>query len=151
MIEANIEFLAQESNAIDNYVTNNNLNVIKTGTGLRYQIFSPGDGDFVKKGQLLFQIEPDEYNIAVRAAEASVQQQEAIYKNSIQELERAKELIAENFISRSDYDGIVATANMHKASIDEVKQSLARAKLDLKYTKKNFPRAVIFKTELNPS
>ena len=93
------------------------------------------EGDFVKKGQLLFQIEPEEYNIAVRAAEASVQQQEAIYKNSLQELDRAKELIAENFISRSDYDSIVATANMHKASIDEVKQSLARAKLDLKYTK----------------
>lgn len=53
LIEANIEFLAQESNAIDNYVTNNNLNVIKTGTGLRYQIFSPGDGDFVKKGDLI--------------------------------------------------------------------------------------------------
>lgn len=53
LIDANVEFLAQESNAIDNYVTNNNLDVIKTGTGLRYKIFRSGDGDFIKKGDLI--------------------------------------------------------------------------------------------------
>lgn len=92
------------------------------------------EGDFIKQGQLLFKIEPNEYEIAVRAAKASVDQSRAIYDNSLQELERAKELIQENFISRSDYDAIVATANRDKAALDEVQQSLARAQLNLNYT-----------------
>jgi len=92
------------------------------------------EGDFIKQGQLLFKIEPNEYEIAVRAARASVEQTKAVYDNSLQELERAKELIKENFISRSDYDAIVATANRDKAALDEVKQSLARAQLNLDYT-----------------
>lgn len=92
------------------------------------------EGDFVHKGQLLFKIEPIEYQIAVRAEEASVAQTEALYNNSLQELNRAKELIKENFISRSDYDGIVASARSNQASLDAVKQSLARAKLNLSYT-----------------
>ena len=93
------------------------------------------EGDNVKKGQLLFKIESEEYEIAVRAAEAAVAQAQAVYTNSLQELERGKELIKENFISRSDFDAMVATANSSKASLDEVKQSLARARFNLNYTK----------------
>lgn len=92
------------------------------------------EGDFVKKGQLLFKIEPNELQIIVRSAEASVAQAQALYVNAIQELERAKELIKENFISRSDYDSIVAQANSSKASLDAAKQELARAKLNLSHT-----------------
>lgn len=92
------------------------------------------EGDFISNGQLLFKIEPNEYQIAVKAAKASVEQARAVYENSLQELERAKELIQENFISRSDYDSIVATANRDKAALDEVQQSLARAQLNLNYT-----------------
>lgn len=92
------------------------------------------EGDFIRQGQLLFKIEPNEYEIAVRAARAAVDQANAVYENSLQELNRAKELIQENFISRSDYDAIVATANRDRAALDEVKQSLARAQLNLNYT-----------------
>ncbi len=53
LIDANMKFLAQESDAIDDYITNNNLDVIKTGTGLRYQIFRSGDGDLIQKGDLI--------------------------------------------------------------------------------------------------
>lgn len=92
------------------------------------------EGDYVKKGQLLFKIEPDEYAIAVRASEAAVAQAQAVYTNALQELERGKELVKENFISRSDFDQMVASAASSKASLDEVKQTLARAKLNLNYT-----------------
>lgn len=97
------------------------------------------EGENIKKGQLLFKIESVEYEIAVRAAEAAVAQSQAVYTNALQELERGKELIKENFISRSDFDAMVASANSAKASLDEVKQSLARAKLNLNYTKIHAP------------
>ncbi len=93
------------------------------------------EGDFIKQGQLLFTIEPKEYEISVRAAEAEVDHANALYTNSIQELNRAKELVKENFISRSDYDSIVATANSSRASLDAARQSLERAKLNLSYTR----------------
>lgn len=97
------------------------------------------DGDFVKQGQLLFTIEPNEYKISVRAAEAEVAQAQAVHTNSLQELERAKALVKENFISKSDYDSIVATASSTSASLDAARQSLARARLNLGYTQIQAP------------
>ena len=51
--EMNRKMLQYESELIDNYVEKNNLNVIKTGTGLRYQLVKEGDGDLLKKGDIV--------------------------------------------------------------------------------------------------
>lgn len=51
--EMNRKMLQYESELIDNYVEKNNLNVIKTGTGLRYQLVEEGDGDLIKKGDIV--------------------------------------------------------------------------------------------------
>ena len=50
LIEANINMLSQESAIIDSFVNNKNLNVIKTGTGLRYYIEEAGEGDLIVNG-----------------------------------------------------------------------------------------------------
>lgn len=51
--EMNRKMLQYESELIDNYIEKNNLKVKKTGTGLRYQIFNEGDGDLIKKGDVV--------------------------------------------------------------------------------------------------
>ena len=51
--EMNRKMLQYESELIDNYVEKNNLNVIKTGTGLRYQLLEEGDGNLIKKGDIV--------------------------------------------------------------------------------------------------
>lgn len=51
--EMNRKMLQYESELIDNYVEKNKLNVIKTGTGLRYQLVEEGDGDLIKKGDIV--------------------------------------------------------------------------------------------------
>jgi FKBP-type peptidyl-prolyl cis-trans isomerase len=51
--EMNRKMLQYESELIDNYIEKNNLKVIKTGTGLRYQIFNEGDGNLIKKGDVV--------------------------------------------------------------------------------------------------
>lgn len=53
MVEMNINLLAQESKMMDDYVNSHNLNMVKTGTGLRYQILEPGDGDLIDKGDIV--------------------------------------------------------------------------------------------------
>lgn len=93
------------------------------------------DGDYVKKGQLLFQIEPDEYAIAVKNAEAALRRSEATYNNALVELNRAKELVKGDYVSRSYYDEAYATYASEKASVDAAKADLAKKKLDLGYTK----------------
>ncbi len=97
------------------------------------------DGDFVKKGQDLLLIEPDEYIIAVKNAEAALRRTQASYDNSLVELNRAKELIKGDYVSRSYYDNAYAKYAADKASVDAAKADLAKKKLDLSYTRIKAP------------
>ena len=92
------------------------------------------EGDFVKKGDLLFQIDPKEYQLSVNNAQASVNQYRALLTNAQQELNRANALIKEDLISRSDVDQSLATRNQNKALLDSAYQQLELAKVNLSYT-----------------
>lgn len=92
------------------------------------------EGDFVKKGQLLFQIDPKEYQYEVNNSQANVNQYEALLKNAQQELNRANALVKEDLISRSDVDSSLASRNQYRALLDAAKQQLELAKLNLGYT-----------------
>ena len=93
------------------------------------------DGDYVKKGQLLFLIEPDAYIIAVKNAEATLRRVQASYDNSLVELNRAKELVKGDYVSKSYYDQAYAKYAADKASVDAAKADLDKKRLDLSYTK----------------
>ena len=92
------------------------------------------EGDTVKKGQLLFQIDPREYQIEVNNSAANVNQYSASLKNAQQKLNRANALIKEDLISRSDVDQSLALRNQNKALLDAAKQQLELAKVNLSYT-----------------
>lgn len=92
------------------------------------------EGDFVKKGQLLFQIDPREYQIEVNNSRANVNQYSALLKNAQQELNRANALVKEDLISRSDVDQSLAARNQNKALYDAAKQQLELARVNLGYT-----------------
>ncbi len=92
------------------------------------------EGDFVKKGQVLFQIDPREFQIEVNNAQATVNQYSALLKNAQQELNRANALIKEDLISRSDVDQSLATRNQNKALYDAARQQLELARVNLSYT-----------------
>tara|TARA_B100000809_G_scaffold265853_1_gene326057 strand:- start:7477 stop:7989 length:513 start_codon:yes stop_codon:yes gene_type:complete len=51
LIEANKKALSQESVQIEAYVKENNLNVVRTKTGLRYAIYKDVEGEKVKEKQ----------------------------------------------------------------------------------------------------
>ena len=97
------------------------------------------EGAFVKKGQTLFLIQPNEYQIAVQQAEAAVRQSEAALINAEKELVRAKELVKNDFVSKSYYDNALATRDQNRATRDVNKANLAAAKLNLSYTKITSP------------
>ena len=97
------------------------------------------EGDFVKKGQVLFQIDPREYQIEVNNSQANVNQYSALLKNAQQELNRANALVKEDLISRSDVDQSLASRNQNKALYDAARQQLELAKVNLSYTKIKSP------------
>ncbi len=92
------------------------------------------EGDFVKKGQLLFQIDPREYQLSVNNSRAVVNQYSALYTNAQQEWNRANALVKEDLISRSDVDSSLAARNQNKALLDSANQQLELAKVNLSYT-----------------
>jgi len=92
------------------------------------------EGDFVKEGQLLFQIDPREYQLELNNSGATVRQYDALLKNAQQELDRATALIEEDLISRSDVDQSLANRNSNKALYDAAKQRYELAKVNLGYT-----------------
>lgn len=92
------------------------------------------EGDFVKEGQTIFQIDPKEYQIEVNNAAATVNQYSALLKNAQQELDRANALVKEDLISRSDVDSNLASRNQYKALLDAARQQLELAKVNLSYT-----------------
>lgn len=93
------------------------------------------EGATIKKGQTLFLIEPDTYQIAVSNASANVRQNQASLINAEKELARAKELVKNDYVSKSYYDEALATRDRSKAALDAAKAQLADAKLNLSYTK----------------
>ena len=97
------------------------------------------EGDIVKQGQKLFQIQPDEYQLAMQDAAARVAENSAVYKNSIIDYNRASELIKEDMVSREYYDNAVANRNKNKASLDAANAKYKKARLDLSYTSINAP------------
>ena len=97
------------------------------------------EGAKIKKGQTLFLIEPDEYQIAVNNASANVRQTQAALINAEKELARAQELVKSDYVSKSYYDQALATRDSSKAALDAAKAQLSNAKLNLSYTKITSP------------
>lgn len=92
------------------------------------------EGDFVHKGQLIFQIDPREYQLEVNNSRAAVNQYSAVLKNAQQELDRANALVKEDLISRSDVDSSLATRNSNQALLDAARQKYELARVNLGYT-----------------
>lgn len=93
------------------------------------------EGDFVKKGQVLFTIDPLKYNIAVNQASANLQNAQAVAYRAQKDYERAKELVANDFIAKSTYDQNLAERNVANANIKSAAAQLSDAKRLLSYTR----------------
>lgn len=109
------------------------VNVVSRVNGwLQAKYFN--EGAIVKKGQLLYKIEPNEYQNAVNQAQASVREAQAQLVNYEKSLKRAKELVKQDFVSKSYYDDALAKRDATKALLDVNRANLAQAKLNLSYT-----------------
>ena len=92
------------------------------------------EGELVKKGVKLFQIDPAVYDAAVKKAEADVNKSHAELINKQVEFERQKSLLQTNATSKRNYDTAEMNLRTAKAELKSAEAVLAEKKVDLSYT-----------------
>lgn len=97
------------------------------------------DGDFVKEGQTLFTIEPDEYQAIHDQSVARIRLANANLELSRSKLARNEKLRPTGAISQEDYEESVAAARVAEAQITSAEADANRTALDLKYTEIKAP------------
>jgi len=93
------------------------------------------DGAFVKKGQLLFTIDPSEYEAAVAKARGALARAQATLGQAKVTADRYRPLAAKQAVSQQDLDNAVAEQQAAAASRDSAKAELDTAQLNLNYTR----------------
>ncbi|MFL6592258.1 MAG: efflux RND transporter periplasmic adaptor subunit [Luteimonas sp.] len=91
------------------------------------------EGSDVAQGQVLFLIDPAPLKAALGQAEAAQATAQANYANARAYADRARTLLPQKFISRSDYDNALAAERSAAASLQAGKASVEAARINLGY------------------
>ena len=91
------------------------------------------EGDEVKKGDLLFTVDPSEYDARLRKAEATLAKDIAELKLKNDTLQRNKILIEKDLISVQDFETYQTEVAAAKAAVDLDRAEVELAKIDLAY------------------
>ena len=97
------------------------------------------EGDFVKAGQLLFEIEPQEYSNAVGLAKGNLDNAKAQQEYYNKQLARYKELVENDFVARADYDNVLAQRDAYRAQVQSMNNAYRDAQRNLSYTRVKAP------------
>ncbi len=93
------------------------------------------DGQEVKKGDLLFEIDPRPYQAALDRAQGELTRLKAVLEKAQDDLARSNRLRPSGAISEDEYEQHVAQLAIAKASIQEAEASVRDAQLNLEFTK----------------
>ena len=99
------------------------------------------DGQLVKKGDLLFVIEPRPFELALETAKAQQAQAEAQLELAKAQLARTAQLRKNDYATQETYDERLAQVNIATASRDASIAAVNQAQLNLDYTRVTAPVA----------
>ena len=91
------------------------------------------EGQDVKKGDLLFKIDPRPYEAALKQAEASLARDMAQAKNAGEQARRYSILVEKDYVSRDQYDQLRANADALAALVEADKANVENSRLQLAY------------------
>jgi membrane fusion protein (multidrug efflux system) len=97
------------------------------------------EGDFVNKGQVLFQIDPRPFQTALEQAKGNLGEQRARWRNAHANLERTKSLIEDDAISKKDLDDATGAEESSHSAMVAAQAAVDKAILDLGFTKITSP------------
>lgn len=93
------------------------------------------EGDPVKKGDVLFEIDPRPFRNLLDQAEGTLGQLEAQHKNAEANLARVKTLVAQNALSKKDLDDATGAERSAGAAVVAARAAAEKARLDLGFTR----------------
>jgi len=91
------------------------------------------EGDDVRKGQLLFSIDPRPFQAALQQAEANLARDKALLEGARVELNRYTKLFEAGVTAQEQYDHYRTQAASLEAAVHADQAAVERAKLDLQY------------------
>jgi len=97
------------------------------------------EGSLVHRGDLLFQIDPQEYQTAVTQARATLSQAQASLGKANADVGRLRPLAERHAVSQQDLDHAVAAQQGAQGEVAAARAAMNTAQLDLGYTKVTSP------------
>jgi multidrug efflux system membrane fusion protein len=91
------------------------------------------EGQEVKQGQVLFQLDPRPYRAAFEQASAFLARDSAQAANATQEAKRYESLVEKEFVTSQQYDQVRTTAAAARATLAGSQAALDQARLNLQY------------------
>ena len=97
------------------------------------------DGDLVKRGQILFEIDPRTFQATLEQAKAQLEAQQARWTTAKANLARVRPLAEQNAVSKKDLDDAIGTEQSARAAVLSTQAAVDKAALDLGFTKITSP------------
>lgn len=91
------------------------------------------EGQAVRAGDVLFTIDPRPYQAALRQAQAQLARNQALAKKAEADVARYTDLVAKDFVTKEQYDGMVANGGSLQAAVQADEANVDNAKLQLAY------------------
>lgn len=105
----------------------------QVGGILRERLYE--EGRYVNAGDVLFNIEPDTYEAALKAAKGNLDMANAQLRQTKLNYERILNLYNTGSVSQKDYDAALAAYESAKAQVESATGNLSDSKIRLGYTK----------------
>lgn len=131
---------AVELKALGTVTAYNTVNVLPRVDGQLAKVLFE-EGQQVKADQVLAQIDPRPYQVALMQAEGNLQQSRAELKNAELDLKRYEGLLAEDSIARQTLDTQQAQVEQLRGTLKSLEAAVAEARLNLGYTEVRAPIA----------
>jgi membrane fusion protein, multidrug efflux system len=105
----------------------------------RVAVVHVDDNQFVNKGDVLVEIDPNDFQVALAQAKANLAKDKATLVQANTNEKRAQDLFAKKVISTQERDSNIATSDSSKASVEADQAAVEQAELNLGYTKITAP------------
>ncbi|MFJ4142548.1 MdtA/MuxA family multidrug efflux RND transporter periplasmic adaptor subunit [Pseudomonas sp. NPDC089734] len=99
------------------------------------------EGQMVKAGDLLAEIDPRTYQVALQQAEGTLATNQALLKNAQIDVQRYRGLFAEDSIAKQTLDTAESLVNQYQGTIKTNQAAVAEARLNLEFTRIRAPIA----------
>jgi multidrug efflux system membrane fusion protein len=93
------------------------------------------DGRDVRKGQLLFELDPRFLAAQLRQLEATLARNQALLANAVSTEKRQSELLAQGFVSQEAYSQTRSNRDAAQAAVEADRAAVESARIQLSYTK----------------